>query len=99
MIGDMQDQERRNTFILGHMRDRGEVPMLCGIVAELLPVTKLRLRQTMHPTPGFCRLNDGWHIIGVPIDWHAAFGDGQRQALGLQIALIGADQRSQLRTG
>jgi hypothetical protein len=34
------------------MRDRGEVTMLRRIVTELLTVTKLRLRQTMHPTPG-----------------------------------------------
>src|SRR6267378_4494985 len=27
MLGDMQDQEGRNSFVLGHMRDRGEVTM------------------------------------------------------------------------
>src|SRR5207245_11124524 len=91
--------EWMNTFVLGHMRDGGQVTMLRGIIPELLTVTKLRLRLTMHPSPGLGRLNDGRHVIGVPIDGHAAFGDGQRQALGLQIAIIGADQRGELRTG
>src|SRR6266849_487961 len=52
MLGDMQDQERRNILVLGRMRNRGEVSMLLRIVSELLPVTKLCLRQTMHPTSG-----------------------------------------------
>ena len=73
MVGDMQDQERRDTFVPRHMRHRGEVTMLRGIVTELLTVTKLRLRQPMHPTPGLRCLNDGRHVIGVPIDGHAAF--------------------------
>src|SRR5205807_5947256 len=88
-----------NTFIRGHMRDGGEVTMLRGIVTELLTVTELRLRQTMHPTPGLRCLNHGRHVIGVPIDGYAAFGDGQGQAFGLQIAIIDADQRGELRTG
>src|SRR5262249_16230044 len=57
MIGDVQDQERRNSFVLGNMRDGGEVTMLRGIVTELLTVPEFRLRQTMHPTPGLRCLN------------------------------------------
>src|SRR5262249_15420585 len=96
MLGNIKDQEWRNTFILGHMGNRGEVTMLCGIVAELLTVTKLRLRQAMHSTAGLARLNDGRNVISVPIDGYAAFYDGQGQTLGLQIAIIDADQRSEL---
>src|SRR5437667_12384950 len=32
MIGDVQNQERRNAFVPGHVRDRGEVTVLRGIV-------------------------------------------------------------------
>src|SRR5207244_9191026 len=32
-----------------------------------------------------------------PINWHTSFGDGQRQALRLQIAIVRTDQRGELR--
>ena len=66
MLGNVQDQERRNAFVLGHMRHGGEVAMLRRIVAELLTVTKLRLRLTMHSTTGLCRLDDGRHDRRCP---------------------------------
>src|SRR5262249_40068560 len=96
VLGDMQDKERRNVFVLGHVRDRGEVLMLRGVVAELLTVTKLRLRQTMHPTPGFRCLDDGRDIKGIPIHGHAAFDAGEGPALGLQIAIVAADERREV---
>ena len=37
------------------------------------------------------------HVVGVAIDRHAALEDRERQPLGLQIAVVGADQRRQLR--
>ena len=43
ILGDMQDQERGNSFVLGNVGDGGEVLMLLGIVAEFFAVTKLGL--------------------------------------------------------
>src|SRR5438876_11541525 len=40
MIGDMQDQKRRDALALRHVRNGGEVAMLLRIVAELQAVTK-----------------------------------------------------------
>src|SRR5437867_164051 len=40
MIGDMQDQERRDALALRHVRDGGEVAMFLRIVAELQAVPK-----------------------------------------------------------
>jgi hypothetical protein len=53
MAGDIEKQERRDSLIPGHMRDGGEVTMLLGIVAELLPMAKLRLGQTVYSVPRF----------------------------------------------
>jgi hypothetical protein len=41
MPSDVQDQERWNAFVLGHMRDGGEVAVLSGIVPELFSVPEL----------------------------------------------------------
>ena len=50
MLGDVHDQERRNAFSPGYVRDGGEVAMLRRVVAEFLAVTELRLRLTVDPT-------------------------------------------------
>src|SRR5262249_30666436 len=99
MVGDIQEQEQRNALVLAHMRNRREVTMFCGIVTKLLTVTKLRLWQSMQATPSLRCFNDCRHVIGVPIDGYAAFDNGKGQALGPQIAIIGADQRSELGAG
>src|SRR5262249_39996352 len=83
----------------GHMRDGGEVAMLGGIVAELLAVAKLRLRQTMHPPAGLARLDDGRYVKSVPVDGDAAFDNAQGQALRLQIAIVDGGQGGQLCAG
>ena len=49
VAGDVQDQERRDALALGDVRDGGEVAVLRRVVAELLAVAELRLRQAVHP--------------------------------------------------
>ena len=95
----MQNQERRNALALCHVSDGGEVAVLRRIIAELLAITVFRLRLTMHPPSCFYRFDDGRHVERIPIDGDAAFDHLQRQALGLQIAIINRDQRGQLRAG
>ena len=73
--------------------------MLRRVVAELLAVAKLRWRLTVHAPAGLGRLNDGRHVVGVAIDGHAAFDDVEGQALGLQIAIVDANERGELRAG
>ena len=99
MAGDMEDQEWRYAFVFGHMCDGGEVAMFRRIVAELLTMAELRARQVMRLPAGLGRLDDRRHVIGVAIDRHASPGDGQGQALRLQVAVVGADRRGQLRPG
>ena len=95
MAGDIEQEKRRDSLIPGHMRDGGEVTVLLRIVAELLPMAKLRLGQTVYSVPRFRGLNYGRHVIGVSIDGYAAFDDGTRQVFRFQVALVGADQRGQ----
>ena len=99
MIGDIEDQERRDALAFRHMCHGREIKMLRRIVAEFLTVTKLRLRLMMDSATCFCSLDDRWHVVGVAIDRHAAFDTGQRQPLRLEISIIGADQCGELCTG
>src|SRR6516225_8964614 len=99
MLGDMQDQKRRNSLVPRHVRDCRIVLVFRGIVAKLLAMAKLGLRQIMYATAGLGHLDDGRYVKRISIDGDAALDDAQRQTLGLQEPIIGADDRSQLRTG
>src|SRR5262249_35268284 len=68
MIRNVQDEKRRNAFVLRHMIDRRVVGMFGGIIPELLAVTPFRLRQAVHAAAGFSGFNDRRHVVGVAID-------------------------------
>ena len=74
--------------------------VLLRVVAELLAVAELRRRLAVHAAAGLAGLDDRRHVVGVAIDGHAALeAQSNDNALGLQIAIVGADQRGELRSG
>ena len=73
--------------------------MFGGIVAELLAVSELRLRQAVHAPARLRHFDDGRHVVGVAIDRDAALDGGQRHAFRLQVAVVGAEERGELCTG
>ena len=51
MVGDMEDQERRNALVLRNVRDGREIAMLCRIAAEFFVMAELRVRLAMNAAP------------------------------------------------
>ena len=78
MIGDKEDQERRDALVLRHMGDGGKVAVLFRIVAELFSMTKFWLRLAMHAAAGLGGLDDRGHIVGVAIDGDTTLEDVER---------------------
>ena len=99
MVGDVQEQEGRNAFVTGDVVDGREIPVLHRIAAELLVVAEFRIGLAEGLATRGARLDHQRHVVGVAIDRNAALDDRQRQPLGLQIAVVGADQRRELGTG
>ena len=91
MIVNMQNQERRNTLALRHVRHRRVFAMPFRHVAKLFAMPKLQRRLTMHPAACLLRLDNRRHVIRVAIDGHAANEIGKFDAFGLQVALVGAE--------
>ena len=99
MVGDVEDEKRRDAFALRHVRDGGVVAMLLRVVPELLAVPELCLRLAMHPATRLSSLDDGRNIVGVAVHGNAALDDGEGESLGLQVAVVDANQGSKLGAG
>ena len=96
MVGDMDNQERGNTFVLGHMGDGGKILVLGRVVSEFQPVAIGGLGQAVHAPAGLGHLDNGRNIEGVAIDGNATLDDAQIQSLRLQVAVIGANNGGKL---
>src|SRR5262249_47750047 len=81
VIGDMEDQERRNVFAPGNMIDGRQVLLAVFIAKPPL----VNLRQFLISTLLYRREPQG-QVKRVAVYRHAALDDGERQFLGLQVA-------------
>lgn len=91
VTSDIHDEKWWDIFAFGHMVDGGIVFVFLGVVAELDPVAEGGHWQAMDTGAGFGHFDDGWHIVGIAIDWDTAFEDGEGQTFGLEVAVVCAD--------
>src|SRR5204862_2728784 len=54
---------------------------------------------SMHSKPRLSSLNDRAHVVGVAIDRHTTFDDGEGEPFGSQVALVDGYQGGELRAG
>jgi hypothetical protein len=69
------------------------------VVAELNAMAKPGHRQPVHAAARFGGLDDGRHVVGVAVDRNTPFDNRKGQSLGLQIAIVDANQRGKLSAG
>src|SRR3954468_16082320 len=96
MFGDVEDEEGRNTFVFSDVGDGGVVAVFGRIVTEFGAVAERRQRKAMDAAAGFGGFDDGGDVVGVAVDWNAAFDDGEGESFGLEIAVVGANEGGEL---
>jgi hypothetical protein len=72
MLGNMHNQERRDSLVFGDMRGCGEIAVLRRVVAEVLAVAKPCVRQSVNAPTGLRRPDDRRQVDRVAIDGHTA---------------------------